>query len=205
MLSRLAHFCVRHRRLVLGIWIASFVGILAASGAAGTDFHTEMQLPSGQAKEVFDLLGQRGGLDAEIVFDASNGARRDEVQAILSPFFDEVAQLPGVDVSSPFDNPENQISNGGNGTVGVARLQVTERTQSEFKTLAKTIRDLGDDVSATLPDGSTLNIEYGGQVFAEFELPASEALGVVAAIIILVLAFGSVIAMGLPIGTALFG
>ena len=48
-------------------------------------------------------------------------------------------------------------------------------------------------------------IEYGGDMFAEFEMPESEALGLLAAIIILLIAFGSVVAMGLPIITALFG
>ena len=48
-------------------------------------------------------------------------------------------------------------------------------------------------------------VEYGGDLFAEFELPASEIYGVIAAVIILILAFGSVLAMGLPIGIALFG
>ena len=50
-----------------------------------------------------------------------------------------------------------------------------------------------------------LRIEYGGQLFAGFHLPESEILGLLAAIIILLIAFGSVIAMGLPITTALFG
>ena len=52
---------------------------------------------------------------------------------------------------------------------------------------------------------SGLDIQYGGDMFAEFELPASELLGILAAVIILLIAFGSVLAMGLPIGTALFG
>ena len=50
-----------------------------------------------------------------------------------------------------------------------------------------------------------LQVELGGQVFAEFEPPSSEVLGLAFAIIILILAFGSVLAMGLPIGTALAG
>ncbi|RPH38155.1 MAG: hypothetical protein EHM91_14230 [Planctomycetota bacterium] len=48
-------------------------------------------------------------------------------------------------------------------------------------------------------------MEYGGDIFSEFELPESEIYGLLAAVIILILAFGSVLAMGLPIGTALFG
>ena len=50
-----------------------------------------------------------------------------------------------------------------------------------------------------------MQVEYGGDPFAKFELPESELLGIIAAVIILILAFGSVLAMGLPIGIALFG
>jgi len=50
-----------------------------------------------------------------------------------------------------------------------------------------------------------LQVEYGGDLFAEFSMPESEIYGLIAAVIILILAFGSVVAMGLPIGTALFG
>ena len=51
-----------------------------------------------------------------------------------------------------------------------------------------------------------LTVEFGGDVFADPEVGgASEAIGIAAAMIILLIAFGSVLAMGLPIGTALFG
>ncbi len=52
---------------------------------------------------------------------------------------------------------------------------------------------------------TALQVELGGAAFAEFEVPSSEALGLGFAIIILIIAFGSVIAMGLPIGVALAG
>ena len=57
--------------------------------------------------------------------------------------------------------------------------------------------------SLELPEG--VAVEYGGDLFSEFELPESEVYGLIAAVIILIFAFGSVLAMGLPIGTALFG
>ena len=65
----------------------------------------------------------------------------------------------------------------------------------------KDIRDDGDE----LPPIEGVKIEYGGDLFSEFELPESEIYGILAAVIILIIAFGSVLAMGLPIGTALFG
>ncbi len=62
-----------------------------------------------------------------------------------------------------------------------------------------------EEVKETLPDQDGLQVELGGQVFAEFEPPESELLGLAFAVVILLLAFGSVLAMGLPIGVALFG
>jgi len=50
-----------------------------------------------------------------------------------------------------------------------------------------------------------LRVELGGYIFAEFQEPSSEVLGIAFAIVILILAFGSVLAMGLPVGVALFG
>ena len=207
-LARLGRWCVRRRKLVVfGIWIPAFIALSAASSAVGTDYRTEMTLPSGEARDVFDLLesvsDEAAGFDAEIVFYAPDGVNNDEINDSLSEFFAKVEALEGVQVTSPFESDEPEISD--DGTVGVARLKVTERTQQEALDLAKVIQKLGDEVPLTLADGSKLQIEYGGWLFSEFELPASEALGIIAAVIILVLSFGSIIAMGLPIGTALVG
>ena len=199
---------MRRRKLVVfGIWIPLLVILNAAAGAVGSDFHTKFELPSGEARDVFDLLKsvskEEAGFDADIVFYSPTGVNNDAVASALSGFFEKVDELDGVQVTSPFDSQQGEIS--ADGTVGVARLKVTERTQQEFKDLATEIEKLGEAVPATLADGSKLQVEYGGQMFAKFEFPASEALGIIAAIIILVLAFGSIIAMGLPIGTALVG
>jgi putative drug exporter of the RND superfamily len=207
MLPRLARWCVRRRRLVVfGIWIPAFIALFAIGGAVGTDYHTEFKLPSGEAKQVFDKLEtvskEEAGFEAQLVVQAPDGVNDPELQAALTDFYNKVDDLEGVKVTSPYDAPQ-QISR--DGTIAYARLQITERTQAETQDLADEIRDLGDEVPTTLPDGGTVHLEYGGEVFGEFELPASEGLGVIAAVIILLLAFGSVIAMGLPVVTALFG
>ena len=206
MLERLARFCVRRRRLVVfGIWIPIFVALFAASAAAGTDFHTQMQLPSGEARDVFRLLEsvskEEAGFEATIVMQDPNGFGDPALQTELNAFFDQVRGNEGVKVVTPFENPQ-QVSQ--SGAIAYARLNITERTQEEFMELADDIKAEGDQLLETTTDQS-LQVAYGGEVFGEFEFPASEALGVIAAVIILVLAFGSVIAMGLPIGTALFG
>ena len=65
--------------------------------------------------------------------------------------------------------------------------------------------EIGDRIRDEIPDVEGLDVQLGGQVFAEFEPPSSELLGLAFAVIVLILAFGSVIAMGLPIGTAIAG
>ena len=208
MLSRLARWCVRHRKVVVfAIWIPLFVALGVTSSVVGSDFHTQMQLPSGEARDVFRLLEsvskEQAGFDSQIVVKATQGINDPAVKTALTDLFTKVDAIPGVQVTSPYDAPKQQIS--ADGTIGFAQLKITERTQTQFAALADRIQGLGAATPTQMTPGHTLQIEYGGQAFQKVKFPASEALGVIAAVIILVLAFGSVLAMGLPIGTALIG
>ena len=204
MLAALARFSVRHRRImVFGIWIPALVIVGVLSGRMGSDFSTQFELPKSEANDVQKLLESnspsKAGFSGEIVFASPNGVNSDDVVAALAPFFDKVDALQGVTVTSPFsETSQGQINQAG--TTGFASLDVSLRSQSELIELSKEIQDLGNAVNI---DG--LTIEYGGNIFAGFEMPESEIYGLLAAMIILVLAFGSVLAMGLPIGTALIG
>jgi RND superfamily putative drug exporter len=204
MLAALARFSVRHRRImVFGIWIPALVIVGVLSGRMGSDFSTQFELPKSEANDVQKLLESnspsKAGFSGEIVFASPNGVNSDDVVAALAPFFDKVDALQGVTVTSPFsETSQGQINQAG--TTGFASLDVSLRSQSELIELSKEIQDLGNAVNI---DG--LEIEYGGNIFAGFEMPESEIYGLLAAMIILVLAFGSVLAMGLPIGTALIG
>ena len=64
---------------------------------------------------------------------------------------------------------------------------------------------IGKEMRELMPEIDGVQIEIGGAIFAEFEVPSSEMLGLAFAIIVLILAFGSVLAMGLPVGIALAG
>ena len=208
LLFRLATWCVRRKKLVVfGLWIPALVILSGVSGAVGTGYHTEMKLPDGESRDVFSLLEtaskEAAGFDAEIVFQAANGVKSDTVKATITDMLTKIDALNGVSVTNPFTSPQPEFSK--DGTIGVARLKITERSQTDATSLGKAIRKIGDAEPAALSDGTKLRVEYGGFLFGKFAFPASEALGIIAAVIILVLAFGSVIAMGLPIGTALIG
>ena len=65
--------------------------------------------------------------------------------------------------------------------------------------------EIGKEIRDLIPDVDGLRVELGGFLFAEFEQPSAELFGLAFAIIILIVAFGSVIAMGLPVAVGLFG
>lgn len=187
--------------MVFGIWIPLLVVIGFASSLTGSDFATEFEIPASESNDVQTLLEAnnpaRAGFSGEIVFSTLNGVTSDEVKASMSDLFAKVEALEGVTVTSPFDAP-GQINQ--SETTAFASIDATIRSQTELIALGEEIREIGEPYAV-----ADLRIEYGGNIFAGFELPASEAYGLLAAIIILVLAFGSVLAMGLPIGTALVG
>jgi putative drug exporter of the RND superfamily len=202
MFTSLARACVRHRWIVIGVWLALLIGINAAAAGVGADWRTDFVLPDSESKDVQELLEandpNRAGFAGQIVVRAEQGVDDPEVQSALDEIIDFAADQPGVTVTSPYDNPQ-QISE--DGTIAYAQLDISDRGFQEIIDLGTEIEEFGDSRESV----AGLEVEYGGDPFSEFELPESELYGIIAAVIILILAFGSVLAMGLPIGTALFG
>jgi RND superfamily putative drug exporter len=193
------------RRWVLGVWIVLLVVTFALSSALAGAFKTEFRLPGTESQQAFDLLAKSSfknrQVQAQIVFAANQGVDDPAVQQAMEGLFDEVEQkIPDVDVQSPYAaEGARQISK--NGKIAYAQLNFADRSGEEFKDDGKEIKALAKDVHV---DG--LRVEFGGDIFSDAEVGgASEAVGILAAMIILLFAFGSVLAMGLPIGTALFG
>jgi RND superfamily putative drug exporter len=197
----------RRRRIVLGVWIVLLVGAFALSGAVGGAFKTEFRLPGTESQAAFDLLAKSSFRDrqvqAQIVFndDGADGVKAPAVQDAMEKFFAEIeAKIPNVNVTSPY-SPEGAGQVSKNGRIAFAQVNLSDRSAEALTSDGKTIKALGEQVNVP-----GLTIEYGGNMFATNPLNGlSEAVGLGAAIIILLIAFGSLLAMGLPIGTALFG
>ncbi len=202
MLSRLARACVRHRWIVIGVWVALLVVVNMAAGASGSNYNTEFAPPDGESSDVLDQLEAAdptlGGLSSQIVFRAEQGVNDPAVEQTMDKIFAFADEQPGIDLTSPYDQPQ-QISE--TQPIAYAQLDIENINFQDAVNLGNDIRDFGDEQ----PEIDGLTIEYGGDIFAEFEFPESEVYGILAAVIILIVAFGSVLGMGLPIGTALFG
>jgi RND superfamily putative drug exporter len=178
---------------------------MALSTALAGDFHTEFELPGSESQEAIDLLKDRGavertGQQGQIVFQKDSGVDDPAVRSAMGDFFGKVeSQLQGVEVVSPFD-PGNQYQISNDGTIAYAELNFGDREFAEYTDDADKIEALRDEVNV-----EGLRIELGGDMFAQNPDFSSELVGVAAAIVILLIAFGSLLAMGLPIITALFG
>ncbi len=209
MLARVARFCVRRKWLVVfGVWIPLLLVVNVLSGAAGSAFSTDFTPPDSESADVVDQLQavnpERAGFTGQVVFRADQGVDDPEVVAAMTGLFAQIDELDGIEVVSPYsEQAQGQIS--ADGTIAFAQLNITDRDQTDFLDLAEKIEAFDDPITEGSGAIDGLTIEYGGDVFGEFELPASEAYGLIAAMIILILAFGSVLAMGLPIGTAIVG
>jgi steroid delta-isomerase-like uncharacterized protein len=114
LLARLGRTCHDRRWWVLGLWIATLIGLGAVMGGTGTGYSTEYSLPDVESAHGFDTIdehfgGQGGGATGTIVFayEGEGGVTSPEVQEPMSTLFDEVGGLADVDrVLSPYAGNE---------------------------------------------------------------------------------------------------
>src|SRR3954452_5288209 len=196
-LVRLAEFSYDRRRLVLGLWIAALVlaNVLAAAGK-GT-FAADYSTPGSQSRAAADTLRssfpQRSPETVDVVWVRSAAA-----DAKVAAFVKTSAGLEGIGdapaMSAAAVSPD--------GTVGILRLPLTERAANVPKATGKEMLDMR---AALARQG--VRMELGGEVIQGGQQGpiSSEALGLTAAAIILLVALGTLIAAGLPLLLALFG
>ena len=207
MFAKLGSWCHRRRRSVVVLWFLALVALGAASGAIGTSFKDEFTLPDVESRTGFDILdrsfgGQGTGITGSIVFRAEQGVDDPAVREAMSTFFDDLDARDDLMVVSPYDEgAAQQIARSGPDAGKIAYAQLEAPEDASFDETLK----ISEDIQAQAPDIPGVELEVGGAAFAEFEEPSSEILGLAFAIVILIVAFGSVLAMGLPVGVALAG
>ena len=207
-LGRLARWSYRHRRRVLGLWIAGLIIVTGASQVVYGVFANKFNGGNSESARAQQFLAQRfptqAGDTADVVFHTTDPVTTPANRAAINQVVASLHGLPHVvGVLSPFAaGSEGQISSR-DPHIAFAVVQFDETTDNVPKPAVQTVVDRAD--AAAHPG---FQIELGGGPIGKVEQPkfgSSEGIGVLAAIIILLLAFGSVIAMGLPIVTALFG
>ncbi len=205
-MRRFATWVTGHRKTVIFGWLVALVGIAMAAGSAGSDFTEEFKLPDSDSQEAFQLLEdrfpQQSGDTATIAFKAQGGVRSPAVKKQMTALFHKAE---GMDHVSEVANPYAGDSAGAiskDGTIAYATIQYDAFGNKLDKDQTSELIEAAEGASS-----STLTVALGGQPIAEAEEEGGDAsffIGLLAAVVILLLTFGSAIAMGLPILTALF-
>ncbi|HEX5145455.1 MAG TPA: MMPL family transporter [Conexibacter sp.] len=205
--ARLARWVVHHRGRVIGGWILLLVALLAISGAAGTQFAQDFSLPHTDSQRAYDLLqrdfpAQSGDSD-QIVFHARTGQIADPAtRASIAATLGRIARLPHVSgVSSPFAAGGGAISR--DGTIAFATVAFDKRANELPRSAIEQVVSTAESARS-----AQLQVELGGQAIQQVQQQSfgtASGIGLLAAVIILLLTFGSLTAMGMPILTAMLG
>ncbi|MET1051374.1 MAG: MMPL family transporter [Mycetocola sp.] len=211
LLYSLGRWAFRARGIVVGAWIL----ILALVGGGALLFNqgldNSISIPGTESQEALDSLSttfpQVSGASAQLVVVAPDGGsvNDEDVETVIADAVDALADIPGVaNAVSPFDeNVDGAISDDN----GAAIISI-QLDGSQYEVTAATeeaLVDEADAVAAALPDGAESAL--GGQLFSTAfpTLTLTELIGVGVALLVLILTFGSFLAAGMPLVTALLG
>ena len=218
VLYRLGRFTASRPWAVIAAWAVGLLLVIGASAGFGRELTDSLEVPGLDSQHAHDLLAAAGsdqaGLTAQLVVTPEDGSsffESAETLADVELVQERAGQLPGViavtDVAGGLRaGPDEAIRSGAvspDGTVALFQLQYPGIEDLDVDDL-HAFEALRSDLDNT----TALQVEGRGELFFAFgdaEAGSSEIVGLIAAMIILLIAFGSLIAMGLPIGMALFG
>jgi RND superfamily putative drug exporter len=217
-LGRVAGWCFDHRLAAVGVWLLGLAVVVGVAGAIGPAYEAVLDIPDSESADGFAVLDEyfpelgTGTQSGTIVFRADQGVADTEVTEAMEELFalvdagfpdaDGVPEHPGATVISPYsDQGQRQIAAHGPRADELAYAQVNLAADIDLTESAL----IGEAIAEHAPAIEGLDVFPGGAALAPYEPPGSELIGLAFAIVVLIVAFGSVLAMGLPVAVALGG
>jgi len=202
--ERLASWSQRRRWWAVALWVIALAAITTGARAAGSDYHNDYSLPGTQSQQALDTLEKhapgQAGAAVQIVLADPGGIRAPETRQRVTAMLGQVAHLPHVvGVHSPYAGPA-AISR--DGTIAYATVLLDQQAEQIPSADVRTIIHAAQDAA-----GGGLRIELGGDAIRGAEQApggTAEGAGLLAALVILVLLFGSLLAASIPIVIAVF-
>ncbi len=208
ILYRLGRFSFRRPWRVIATWLVLLAAIIGGGIALGGQSQESFVIPGTESQQALDRLEavfpEVAGANAEAVLVAPAGhlVTDPAYENAIKQMATAVRDVPGISsVTTPFDEyAGKQLSN--DKSMAITRIQfdgsstdVTEATLS------------GLTATASIAEKAGLRVEFGGQVFQDttFGITVTEIFGVVFAGIVLLITFGSLLAAGMPLLSALIG
>ncbi|MEM9039899.1 MAG: MMPL family transporter [Actinomycetota bacterium] len=204
LLFRIGRFAARRPGRMIGLWLVVAALVVVTSGAWGAELDDEFSVPGVDSQIATELLSdagnERAGLTASVVVASPDGS-----SATMS---DPSSLLAIDDLRSDLGSLDS--------VVGVAPAQISPDRRVALLTIHYPILEELDasdvdrlmEVVEGVDAEAAIDVEVGGDLLQAFDDgggDGTEMIGLAVAVIVLLVAFGSVIAMGLPIGMALAG
>ena len=199
MLARVADVTFRRRRLVLAGWVVALIAVVAVGGALRGDWSADYSTPGSESRAAVELLNERFPERSADTIDVVWQARSAEAMGErMDAFLRDAAALDGV--GDAVTASSALLSR--DGTIAVARLPLTVTPGAVPLETGERLIEMASERSR---DG--LRVELGGLAIGNAQRGeiSSETVGFAIAALVLLFTFGSVVASGLPIATALFG
>jgi RND superfamily putative drug exporter len=199
MLRRLVTWSYDRRRRVVALWVAALVAATVLAGVAGGDNEVDFTVPGSDSAEAVELLQDRfpvfAGGNVDVVYAAEGGVTGPDVTGRIDRLAAELGDVPNVVAADP--GPVSP-----DGSTGVLQVRFDLPGEQLPTTSVERVMDL-----AGATEGDGLRIELGGYPIetVEQQEAGSESVGLLAALVILLVAFGSALAAGLPLVIAGFG
>ncbi|MGH2844678.1 MAG: MMPL family transporter [Thermoleophilaceae bacterium] len=197
-LARLADIAYRRRGRMVLAWIAALVVIIGVGSSLAGEFDADYNTPGSESKAASELTEERfdgySGQEIYVVWKDPDGARSPGAQERVDAFLAEARQVDHVAEQTPIRVSQD-------GTIGATTLPLTVAGWDVPKEDGEKLIAAAEEHS-----GDGLQIKLGGDpIYAAQEASSPEGIGFLGAAIVLLIAFGSVVAAGLPLVIALVG
>ncbi len=207
MLNKLSRFCYRRRRLVLVGWIIAFILMVTLGATAAGEYSTNFNIPGSESEAALKILEERfperAGDTISLIYEADAGVNDPAVRRRVEALVAELTTFEHVAGAITPYQPEGASNISQDAKIAFASLQLDVQGNDMPVEVTKEMIKVSEKA-----DGDGLNVELGGQAVAGAEFVqggGTEGLGILVAMLILLFAFGSVLAMGLPILIAVMG
>jgi RND superfamily putative drug exporter len=197
-LTRLADIAYRRRGRMVVAWIAATVVIIGVGSSLAGEYNADYNTPGSESKAASDLTEQRfagySGQEIYVVWKDAAGAQSSAAKQRIDAFLADARQVDHIAPQTPIRVSED-------GKIGATTLPLTVAGWDVPKEDGEKLI-----AAAEKHSGDGLEIKLGGDpIYAAQETTSPEGLGFLGAAIVLLIAFGSVVAAGLPLVIALVG
>ncbi|EXG82992.1 MMPL family transporter [Cryptosporangium arvum] len=195
LLHRLGRGAFRHRGVVLGAWAAVLALLIGLVVGVGGSLDNDFSIPGSESQQARDTLSREfpaaAGATAQIVFSAPAGERITDYTAVVTRTLDRVTHAPQVEAVQTGAVSADQRTS-------LAQVEYAVEHPSDPEALEQAVEPA---------ERAGLTVSVGGAAFSEngVSVSALELIGVGVALLVLVVTFGSLLAAGLPLVTALVG